>query len=372
MMSRFKLPPMRTRKVIVELALFQRKAPNIIGVDISSASVKLLELSFSAQGYRVESYAIESLPVDSMQEKEIKDVEAVGHAIERVVKRSRTRSKYGAVAINGSGVIAKVIQMNNGLTEAELEIQIKLEAERYIPYPLQEVNIDFQVIGPSNKSPELVDVLLAASRTEIIDTLVEVLSIGGLTAKVVDIEAYAIERAFSLITDQVPSEGEHQTIAVVDIGSTVTTFSVLHDKATVYTREQIFGGKQLTEEIQRRYGLTFEEAGVAKKQGGLPDDYGLEVLEPFKDAVVQQIGRSLQFFFSSSQFTEVDYIVLAGGTSSLPGLVERIQEKLGIPAIVANPFAKMSIAPRVSVPALHADAPSLMICCGLALRSFMS
>ncbi len=362
---------MRTREGIVELAIFQRKPPTIIGVDISSASVKLLELSFGPQGYRVESYAVENLPADAMQEKEIKDVEAVGLAIERVVKRSRTRSKYGAVAINGSGVIAKVIQMNNGLTEAELETQIKLEAERYIPYPLQEVNIDFQVLGPSTKSPELVDVLLAASRTETIDTLVEVLSMGGISAKVVEIEAYAIERAFSLIADQVPSEGEHQTIAVVDVGSTITTFSVLHDKATVYNREQIFGGKQLTEEIQRRYGLTFEEAGVAKKQGGLPDDYTLEVLEPFKDAVVQQIGRSLQFFFSSSQFSEVDHIVLAGGTSSLPGLVERVEEKLGIPATVANPFAKMSIAPRVSVPAIHADAPSLMICCGLAMRSFM-
>ena len=354
----------------MELALFQPKYPPLVGVDISSASVKLLELSYSQNGYRVESYAVEMLPADAMQEKEFKNVEAIGQAVERVVKRSRTRSKFGAIAVSGSAVITKIIQMNAGLKEHELVTQIELEAERHIPYPMSEVNIDFQVVGPNTKNAELVDVLLAASRTEMIDTLVEILGLGGLTAKVIDIEAYAIERAFRLIADQLPSAGDHQTIAVVDIGSSMTSFCVLHDKSTVYTRDQIFGGKQLTEEIQRRYGLTYEEANLAKKQGGLPEDYLVEVLEPFKDAVVQQISRSLQFYFSSQSYSEVDHIVLAGGTATLPGLVQRVEEKLGIPASVANPFANMTVAPRVSVPAIHADAPSLMICCGLALRSF--
>jgi len=264
-----------------------------------------------------------------------------------------------------------VIQMNAGLTDNELAAQIQLEAERYIPYPMAEVNIDFQVLGPSSKNPEFVDVLLAASRTEMLDTLVEILSLGGLTAKVVDIEAYALERAFSLIANQLPPKAAAQTIAIVDIGSAMTTFSVLQNGATVYTRDQIFGGKQLTEEIQRRYGLTFEEATLAKKQGGLPEDYISEVLEPFKDAVVQQVSRSLQFFFSSSETPEIDHIILAGGTATLSGLAQRVEEKMGIPCLVANPFANMSIASRVSVPTIHADAPSLMICCGLAMRSFV-
>ncbi|MBS0290224.1 MAG: pilus assembly protein PilM [Proteobacteria bacterium] len=352
------------------MALLKKKYPTLLGIDISQTSVKLLELSGGPQGYRVESYAVEQLPPDAMQDKEFKNVEAIGLAVDHVVKRSRTHSKFGAVAVAGSAVITKIIQMNANFNENELVSQVELEAERHIPYPMSEVNIDFQVLGPSSKSPELVDILLAASRTEMIDTLVEILTLGGLVAKVIDIEAYAIERAFGLIADQVPSKGDHQTIAVVDIGASMTSFGVLHDKVTVYTREQIFGGKQLTEEIQRRYGLTFEEANLAKKQGGLPEDYIFEVLDPFKDAVVQQISRSLQFFFSSSEYTEVDHIVLAGGTASLPGLVERVEEKLGIPCSVANPFANMTIAPRVSVPAIHADAPSLMICCGLALRSF--
>jgi type IV pilus assembly protein PilM len=362
---------MALKEGTVEFALFQKKAPLLVGVDISSSSIKLLELSSTAQGYRIESYAIEHLPADAIRETEIKNVEAVGLAIDRVVKRSRTHCKYGALAVTGSGVITKVIQMNAGLTDNEISSQIQLEAERYIPYPLSEVNLDFQVLGPSTKNPDFMDVLLAASRTEIIDTLIEALNIGGLIPKVVDIEVYAIERAFGLIAEQLPSEGEHQTIAVIVFGATMTTFCVLHDKTTVYTREQIFGGKQLTEEIQRRYGLTYEEAELAKKQGGLPDDYGPEVLDPFKDAVVQQVSRSLQFFFSSSEFAEIDHIVLAGGTASLPGLVQRVEEKLGIPATIANPFANMSVAPRVSVATVHADAPSLMICCGLALRSFV-
>lgn len=354
----------------IDLGILQRKNQALIGIDISSAAVKVLELSRTNQGYRVESYAMENLPADAMQETEIKNVEAVGLAVQRAIQRSRTNCKYGALTVAGSAVITKVIQMNSNLKEHELALQIQLEAERYIPYPMAEVNIDFQVIGPSSKNPDLVDVLLAASRTEIIDTLIEVLGIGGLKAKVIDVEAYAIERAFRLIAEQLPSEGQNQTIAVIDIGATTTTFSVIHNLTTIYTREQIFGGKQLTEEIQRRYGLTFEEAGIAKKQGGLPDDYINEVLEPFMDAVVQQVSRSLQFFFSSSEFAEIDHIVLAGGTSSLPGLAKRIEEKLGIPSSVANPFANMSVAPRVSVATIHADAPSLMICCGLALRSF--
>lgn len=344
--------------------------PPLLAFDLSSSSIKLLELSRNQQGYRIESYAAEGLPSNAMQEQEIKDVEAVGVAVQKLIKRSRTKAKHGAIAVAGSAVITKVIQMNASLSISELENQIQVEADRYIPYPLEEVNIDFQVLGPNAKNPDLNDILLAASRSEIVEARVEVLAYAGISAKIVDIEAYAIERALRLISDQLPNQGRDKTIAVVDIGSTMTTLSVLNNNATVYTREQIFGGKQLTEEIQRRYGLSAEEAGLAKKQGGLPDDYISEVLSPFRESLVQQVGRSLQFFYSSTDFTKVDQIVLAGGTSVISGLVPAIEEKLGISAMVANPFARMSLAPNVSVPAINSDAPSLMICCGLALRSF--
>jgi len=350
--------------------LFGKKSSTVLGVDISSSSVKILELSQQGDRYRVESYAVEPLPPNAVVEKNITDVEAVGEAVRRVVAKSRTKVRQAAVAVSGSAVITKVIQMPEGMNEFELEDQIALEADQYIPFPLDEVAIDFEVQGPSETRPGQVDVLLAACRKENVDVREDALEIGGLTARVVDVEAYALERAYTLIEPQLGAQDEDLLVAVVDIGATMTTLSVLSSGQTVYTREQIFGGKQLTEEIQRRYGLSFEEAGLAKKQGGLPDDYELEVLSPFREAVVQQVARALQFFFGASQYNTVDYVVLAGGTASVQGLTEMVEEKTGTPTLVANPFADMSVDSRVNASALRNDAPSLMIACGLAMRSF--
>lgn len=344
--------------------------PTIIGLDISTTAVKLLELSKTGSGYRVENYAVEPLPPNSVIEKNIADVEAVGEAIKRAVKRSGTKAKFAAAAVAGSAVITKVISMPGNLTDDDMESQIEMEADQYIPYPIDEVNLDFEVIGPSEDDPERVDVLLAASRSENIEVRVDSIQGGGLSAKVVDVEAYAMENACTLIAEQLPDNGLDKTIAVIDIGATMTTLNVMHDMKTIYNREQVFGGKQLTEEIQRRYGLSYEEAGMAKRQGGLPDNYIPEVLEPFKEAMAQQVSRSLQFFYSSSSFNTVDHIVLAGGSSSITGVDALIEEKQGVPTSIANPFANMSIAPKIKAQILKNDAPALMIACGLALRSF--
>ncbi|WP_404368271.1 pilus assembly protein PilM [Marinobacter sp.] len=350
--------------------LFGKKSNAVLGVDVSSSSVKLLELSKQGERYRVESYAVEPLPPNAVVEKNITDVEAVGEALKRVAGKARTGVKQAAVAVSGSAVITKLIQMNSGLNEFEMEDQITLEADQYIPYPLDEVAIDFEVQGPSDANPDQVDVLLAACRKENVDIREDALGIAGLTAKIVDVEAYALERAFSLIEPQLDAQGEELIVAIVDIGATMTTLSVLAEGETVYTREQIFGGKQLTEEIQRRYGLSLEEAGLAKKQGGLPDDYESEVLSPFREAVVQQVARALQFFFGASQYNAVDYVILAGGTASIQGLTTMVEEKTGTATLVANPFADMAVGSRVNASALSNDAPSLMIACGLAMRSF--
>ena len=353
---------------------FGSKKQAMIGLDISSTAVKLLELSQSSgrsgARYRVEAYAVEPLPVKAVVEKNIADVDAVGQAIRNVIRRSGTKSKLAAVAVSGSAVITKIITMPASLSDQEMENQIQLEADQYIPYPLEEVNLDFEVLGVSEKNPEMVDVLLAASRSENVDDRVAALEIAGLKAGIVDVEAYAMENAFSQISEQLPDRGEDQTVAMADIGATTTTLNVLHNRKIIYTREQNFGGRQLTEEIQRRYGLSHEEAGMAKRQGGLPDNYVPEVLEPFKEAMAQQVSRSLQFFFSSSSYNSVDQIILAGGSSSIPGIDELIEEKLGTPAIIANPFANMSVSSNVKPQSLSNDAPSLMIACGLALRSF--
>ena len=352
------------------MAWFKKKSNVLLGLDISSTSVKLLELSQSGDRFRVEAYGVEPLPPNAVVEKNINDVEGVGEAVKRLVARVKAASKQAAVAVAGSAVITKTIEMDATLTDDDMENQITVEADQYIPYPLDEVAIDFEVQGLSERNPDQVEVLLAACRKENVELREAVLDLGGLKPAVVDIEAHAMKRAFNLIKPQLGSNPDELVVAIIDIGATMTTLSVLADDKAIYTREQLFGGKQLTEEIQRRYSLSYEEAGLAKKQGGLPDDYLDEVLEPFKEAVLQQVTRSLQFFFSSSQYDDVDYIVLAGGTSSIDGLADMIETKLGTPTMMANPFMDMALTSRVDADALANDAPALMIACGLAMRSF--
>lgn len=250
-----------------------------------------------------------------------------------------------------------------------MESQLAVEADQYIPYPLDEVALDFELIGLSANNPDQVDVLLAACRRENVDLRAEALSLAGLHPKIVDVEVFAVERAFKLIAEQLEDMGE-QVVAIADIGATMLTLSVLVDGKTLYTREQLFGGKQVTEEIQRRYGLSVEEAGQAKKQGGLPEDYESEILEPFREALIQQISRSLQFFFSSSKYNYIDQLVLAGGVAAMEGLCDEVEEKLGLPTLVANPFASMAVSSKVNAVALAMDAPAMLIATGLALRSF--
>ncbi|MCW8276262.1 pilus assembly protein PilM [Pseudomonas sp. PCH199] len=349
--------------------LFNKKANTLLGIDISSTSVKLLELSRQGDRYRVEAYAVEPLPASAVTEKNIAELEGVGQAISRVLIKARTSLKNVAVAVAGSAVITKTIEMDAGLCDDEMESQLKIEADQYIPYPLDEVAIDFEVQGVSARNPERVNVLLAACRKENVEVREAALTLAGLTARVVDVEAYALERSFGLLANQLTVSPE-RLVAVVDIGATMTTLSVLLGGRIIYTREQLFGGRQLTEEIQRRYGLTVEQAGLAKKQGGLPNDYVSEVLQPFREALVQQVSRSLQFFFACGQYHSVDHILLAGGTASVPGLDRLIEQQLGTPTQVANPFSDMTLSSKVNAAALASDAPALMIACGLALRSF--
>lgn len=350
--------------------IFSRKKPMLLGIDISSAAVKLVELSKSGSRYRVESYAVAPLPQNAVVDRSISNVGAVAEALRTAINQSGTRLKHAAVAVSGAAVITKVIMMPASLSEDELEQQIQLEADQYIPYSLEEVSLDFQVLGPSEKNPEMVDILLAASRRENVEDRVAALEQAGLRTEVVDVESYAMESAFPLITSQLTGDLTRQAIGVADMGATTTSFSVVQGGRIVYTREQAFGGKQLTEEIQRRYGLSYEEAGLAKKQGGLPVNYGPEVLEPFKEALAQQVSRSLQFYMSATAQGGVDSIALTGGCASIQGMTQLVGESLGIATIVANPFISMSVSSRVKLQRLSSDAPAMMIACGLALRSF--
>jgi type IV pilus assembly protein PilM len=353
---------------------FSRKNNPLLGIDISSTAIKLIELSRSVGAtstlYRVEHSAIEPLPLNAVVEKKIADPDAVGQCIRKALTRAGTKTKRAAIAVAGSAVITKVISMPASLSDAEMENQIQLEADQYIPYPLEEVNLDFDVIGPSPNSPEMVDVVLAASRRENVDDRVAALELAGLTAKVVDIEAYAMENACSLLLSADSAQNNEQTVAVVDIGAATTTLHILHKNQIVYTREQNFGGQQLKEEVQRRYGLSREEAIQKILEGDVAETYEVDVLIPFKEALAQQIGRALQFFYSGTTFNRVDRLLLAGGPASLFKIDALVEDRLKLPTIVANPFSQMSLSPSIKSQELMREAPGMMVAVGLALRGF--
>ena len=352
-------------------SLFGGGSRELIGLDISSSAVKLLELSKRGDRYSVEAYAVEPLPANVVNDKQLVDPKIVGEAVARALSRAGTRTKNAAVAVAGSSVITKLIFMPGTLSEHDMEDQIKAEADQYIPYPIEEVNMDFQILGPSAKDKASVDVLLAACRKEQVEQRMAALEMAGLKPIVVDIEVYALENACQFLRHQMPDGGKGKTIAVVDMGATTTSLMVLHDLQTVYTRDQAFGGRQLTEDIMRFYGMSHEEASKGKRLGTLPDNYQTEVLAHFLSDMAQQIDRSLQFFFSaSSQHSAIDQVILAGGCAQIHGVEAAIQERLQIPTVVARPFAQMSVASRAKPAQLAQDEASLLIAAGLAFRAF--
>lgn len=350
------------------MSLFSSKKRHLIGVDICSTSVKIVNVLRQQGTFHLQSYGIEALKPDVVVDRLIVDPEAVGSAIARLANRTQVSNSDAATAVSGSAVITKIIDMGSALSDTEREAQIRLDADQYIPYPLEEVNLDFEVLGPSLVDNGMVQVLLAASRSENVEQRVDALTFGGLKTKIMDIEPHAIERSFQLMVDSLSEMPE--LVALVDIGHNQTTLYIAKDGEFVYSREQLFGELQLTEAIQNRYGLTSEEAAFNKRERTLPDDYRLEILTPFMESAVQQIMRSLQFYFSSSQNNSIDHLVLSGESSSIAGFAGMVQQKLGIPVTIANPFINMTIDPYIDNEQLAIDAPSLMAACGLALRSF--
>jgi len=276
-----------------------------------------------------------------------------------------------AIAISGDAAITKVIQMPATLAEKDLEGQVEIQADQYIPFPMEEVSFDFEVIGPNENDPDMNDVLLVATRTDNVDQRQAAVDAAGLSARVVDVEAFALENACQLLTHQMPNGGIGQSVAVVDIGASATTFSVLDDLKVIYTRDFAFGGVQLTEEIMRTYGLSMEDAGRAKKEGGLPSNYQPEVLDPFIDDMTQQVSRSLQFYLASGGGREQpDMILVCGGCANIPGIADVISSRVGIPTEIGDPLGQMKIASKAKSQGVTKDSTALLIACGLALRSF--
>jgi type IV pilus assembly protein PilM len=352
-------------------SIFNPKLRPLIGVDISSTAVKMVELVDAGKGQpRVERYAIESLPKEAVLDGNLASLEAVAETLQRCWKRLGTSTRFVALALPTSAVITKKITLPANLREQDMEIQVESEANQYIPFALEEVNLDFQVIGPAPGSPDDVEVLLAASRKEKVEDRVAAAEVAELKPVVMDVEAYAIQAAYELVIKQLPKEGAGQIIALIDVGAAAMKVTIMKDDQQIYGREQAFGGSQLTDEIMRVYGMGADEAENLKRSGTPPDNYEAEILHPFIENMAQEVARALQFFFTSTPFGEVNHIILAGGSALVPGVAEIVGQRTNVNTILADPFAGMAISPRIRAKQLAADAPSLMVACGLALRKF--
>jgi len=351
------------------LKLFGRKTDPVIGLDIGSTSVRVLQLSNHGSGYRIEHFAIEPLGEGVVVDKAVQDVEAISNAISKAVKASGTRAKSCAIAVSGSAVFTKTISLPADLAAADIESQVQIEANQYIPYPLDEVSLDFEVLGPSARNADMMDILLAASKSENIESRQDAIDTAGLRAKVVDVEAFAIANAFELIRQR-DGINRGEAVGFFDMGYDLTTLLIIKGGQTIYTRDHPFGGHQLLEEIQRRYDMTIEQASFFERNEEAPEDFEEEVLEPFQLNIVHQISRALQFYASSNEYSNISTIYLSGGAASLKGLAPMVQQELGMTTRIADPITGLEIAQNVAVTAIRRNANNLMIAMGLALRGF--
>jgi type IV pilus assembly protein PilM len=353
--------------------LLGRKYPPMVGLDVSSSSVKLVELSQNAAGeLTLERFASEPLDKGWIADGQIEKFDEVAEAVRKVVTKSGTRTKFVAMAMPQSAVITKKIMLPAGLREEEMEMQVEAEANQYIPFSLDEVSLDFCVIGPAPQSAGDVEVLIAASRKDRVQDRQGLAEAAGLKPAILDIESYSSRLAMQRLISALPGGGKDALVALFEIGAENTSLKVLRDDELLYDRDQAFGGAQLTQLISRQYGFSFEEAESKKLSGDLPEDFQSSLLAPFVDSLSQEIGRALQYFFTSTPHHKVHYVMLAGGTASLPGLKERVTELTGFASMVVNPFDGMKLGSAVRESKLRREAPSYLTACGLAMRRFLA
>lgn len=352
-------------------SLFSKQPPALIGLDISSSSVKLVELSRASDGtYTLEHAATEQLERGWITDGNIEKFDEVAEAVRRVVRKSGSKTKSAAMALPASAVITKKIVLSGGATDAELEAQVESEANQYIPFSLDEVSLDFCVIGPAANSAGDVDVLIAASRKEKVQDRQGLAEAADLKAVVMDVESYASRLAISRLIDLLPNGGQDSMVALFEVGAMTTSMQVIRNEEVIYERDQAFGGAQLTQLIVRQYGFSPEEAEAKKRNAELPDDYAGSVLRPFVDNMAQEIGRALQFFFTSTPHNRVDYVMLAGGSAALEGLTGAVTAQTSFACEVIDPFAGMTLASGIKEKKLRREAPSYLSACGLAMRRF--
>ena len=353
-------------------SLFSRQPAPMMGLDISSSSVKMVELSQDKSGKLVlEHCAIVPLERGWITDGNIEKFDEVADAVRKLLKKSGSKTRNVAMALPPSAVITKKIILPGGLSDQELEMQVEAEANQYIPFPLDEVSLDFCIVGPSNNSAGDIEILIAASRREKVQDIQGMAEAAGLKPVIVDVESYASRLATGRLIENLPGQGQDSIVALFEVGALTTSMQVIRNDEILYERDQAFGGAQLTQLIVRQYGFSLEEAESKKRSGELPDDYDTAVLRPFLDSMVQEVGRALQFFFTSTPHNRVDYVMLAGGSAALPGLTTAVTRHTTFACSVVNPFEGMEMGSSVRLKKMAREAPSYLTSCGLALRRFM-
>ncbi|MFM5464754.1 type IV pilus assembly protein PilM [Aeromonas simiae] len=335
----------------------------LVGVDFGSHTIKAVSLTGREGKFFIDALANVATPKGVFVDYQLQDIERVVHAL-KALKRSLPSSDYASVSVTGSHVITKVLSLDASLSEADLHEQVMLEAEQLIPFPLDEISLDYESLGPNPSDPERQDVLLSAARTESISGRVSALAEAGWTAKVMDVGVHALGRGVLACCPEL-ADSTHAT-GIVDIGSGSLTFAVLVRGEVIHSRWQNFGGDQLTQAVASFYTMSQEEAELAKCSHSLPHTFAEEVVPGYVVSLIQQVKRNIQLFCSASNFRELSGLVLTGGGSVLSGLPMQLADELNLEVIHPDPIALFR-HPKL---AIDEHGARYMTALGLALRSF--
>ncbi|MBN7823800.1 type IV pilus assembly protein PilM [Bowmanella dokdonensis] len=339
----------------------------MLGLDIGTRSVKAVLLSNSGGQIQIIGYACEPIQGNAFAEREIKDFDAVSAAIRKAKMSVKSKCKTAAVAVSGSTVITKVVFMDPGQTDFEMESQIEVEADSLIPYPLDEVYLDFEEVGESKTHVGKVDVLLSAAHKDMIDGRVTLLRELELEPKVVDVDGYALGTALLNYADQ-PEEGA--PLCCINLGASQLIVTVVQQDRVIYSKEHGFGMDNLVRDLSLVLGMDPFEVSKQLVAGELPEGWREQSLPVFVANLQQQLNRALQMYVSSTNRDRPARILISGGGANLPGLAQELEKEMSLKVDVFNPLCHMKIRDNLDADALMKLAPQLAIAVGLADRSF--
>jgi len=340
----------------------------LFGLDLSTTAVKAVELRRRRRRYCLTSYAVEPLPPQAMTDQMVTDPDAVASAIARAHKRARIRRKHVATSVAGASVITKKVTIPVALKELEQQAQVWMEASHHLPGGIESMHLDYQTLGPDPKEEaDQLTALLVACKREVIDGYRQAIEQAGLKASVIDVDPFAVENAYELGASP---KALDRTVALLNVGTEITNINVLHQGQSLFTRDHYFGGQQLVESLSETYGWGYDQAEQRLMRGELPEEAEDQVVAPFLQSLASEVGRSLDFYATTYPEQTVEEAVLSGGGALLKGIIDRMENRLGIKVSLGNPFVGMTLGPEIEEQELKALAPRLMVATGLALRSF--